>query len=397
MTLMQHALPGSHAAHNTFSFELLTTDTGTRARRGRLRTRRGVIDTPVFMPVGTQATIKTLHPAEVAEIGASIVLANTYHLMLRPGPDLIDEAGGLHAFMRWRRPILTDSGGFQIFSLASQAKVTDEGVRFRSHIDGSIHMLTPERAIDIQATLGSDIMMPLDHLVGLPSDSRKVRGALDRTHHWLNRCIEAVAGSTRPRKGVLFGIIQGGLDPELRAESADAVSGSDVAGVAIGGLSVGESKAEMAAMLDVVAPRLPATKPRYLMGVGSPEDLWNGVAQGVDMFDCVLPTRLARNGSVFTLDGRIDLHHRRHRASFEPLDESCDCPTCHSFDRAYLHHLFRAREVLALRLASVHNLRFLIRQTEVMRRAIESNTFDTERRAFLDRYRVAGSSRQGAA
>ncbi len=362
-----------------------------------LHTRNGPIETPVFMPVGTQATVKTLHPDEVDRLGAQIVLANTYHLMLRPGPDLIDLAGGLHSFMRWQRPILTDSGGFQIFSLAKQAKVTEEGVRFRSHIDGSLHDLTPERAVDIQGQLGSDIMMALDHLVGLPAKHRKIYDATMRTHRWLERCIVALAESERPRKGVLFGICQGGMEPDLRKLSAEFVAASDVSGVAVGGLSVGETKAEMAEMLEIVIPELPQQKPRYLMGVGSPEDLWNGVAQGIDMFDCVLPTRLARNGSVFTPDGRIDLLHKSHRESFVPIDAECDCETCLRFDRAYLHHLFRAREILGLRLASVHNLRFLVRQMEAMRTAIAAENFMAARSEFLDRYRVAGPRTGSAA
>lgn len=378
------------ATAGDFSFDLVATDPRSRARCGCVYTRKGPIQTPVFMPVGTQATVKTLHPHEVERIGAQIVLANTYHLMLRPGSELIDMAGGLHAFMRWDRPILTDSGGFQIFSLAQQARVTEEGVQFRSHIDGSLHMLTPERAVDIQAQLGSDIMMALDHLIGLPAKPRKIFDATMRTHRWLDRCVSALAESDRSRKGVLFGICQGGMEPDLRRLSAQCVAAADVSGVAVGGLSVGETKAEMAEMLDIVVPELPECKPRYLMGVGSPEDLWNGVAQGIDMFDCVLPTRLARNGSVFTPDGRIDILHRSHRASFIPIDQDCDCATCQQFDRAYLHHLFRAREILGLRLASVHNLRFLVRQMETMRPAILNGTFGSARAAFLDRYRVAG-------
>ncbi len=375
---------------SAFAFTGTHTDLASRARHGFLETRRGRIETPVFMPVGTQATVKTLHPGEVERLGARIVLGNTYHLMLRPGPELIDQAGGLHAFMRWTHSILTDSGGFQIFSLAQQAKVAEEGVRFRSHIDGSLHMLTPERAVDIQATLGSEIMMALDHLVGLPAKPRKIFDATMRTHRWLERCIAALADSERPRRGVLFGIVQGGMEADLRKFSAQFVAASSVSGIAIGGLSVGETKAEMAAMLDIVVPELPVDKPRYLMGVGSPEDLWNSVAQGIDMFDCVLPTRLARNGSVFTPDGRIDLHRRIHRESFIPIDEECDCETCMQFDRAYLHHLFRAREILALRLASVHNLRFLVRQMETMRRVLRDGTFSQAHASFLDRYRVAG-------
>lgn len=380
-----------------FSFDLLASDPQSRARRGVIHTRKGPIQTPTFMPVGTQATVKTLHPQEVERLGAQIVLANTYHLMLRPGPDLVARAGGLHAFMRWEHPILTDSGGFQIYSLAQQTKVTENGVRFRSHIDGSLHMLTPELAVDIQAQLGSDIMMALDHLVGLPAKTGKVLDATLRTHRWLERCVTAIDESDRPNKGVLFGICQGGMEPDLRKLSAEFVSSTNVAGVAVGGLSVGETKEEMAEMLEIVVPELPLQKPRYLMGVGSPEDLWNGVAQGIDMFDCVLPTRLARNGSVFTTDGRIDLLHRSHRESFFPIEPACDCETCLQFDRAYLHHLFRAREVLGLRLASVHNLRFLVRQMENMRRAIEAGSFTSEREEFLARYRVARSRAEGPA
>lgn len=392
MIALDHSTVEAAAGESTghFSFTRIIADSESEARLGRLETRRGPVETPVFMPVGTQATIKTLHPAEVKQLGAQIVLANTYHLMLRPGPELIDQAGGLHVFMRWPYPILTDSGGFQIFSLARQAKVTEDGVRFRSHIDGSLHVLTPERAIDIQATLGSDIMMALDHLIGLPAKPRKIHDATMRTHRWLERCVIALAESDRARRGVLFGIVQGGMEPDLRKLSAECVGATDVSGIAIGGLSVGETKTEMAEMIDIVIPELPVEKPRYLMGVGSPEDLWNGVAQGIDMFDCVLPTRLARNGSVFTPDGRIDLHTRIHRESFIPIDDTCDCETCLQFDRAYLHHLFRAREILALRLASVHNLRFLIRQMETMRAALRNGTFSQERSLFLDRYRTAG-------
>ena len=297
-----------------FRYELIGTDPATRARRGRVHTRRGVIETPVFMPVGTQATVKTLEPHEVAHTGAQIVLANTYHLMLRPGVEIVRGAGGVHAFSRWHGPILTDSGGFQIFSLASQVKVREEGASFRSHIDGSHWHLTPERAIELQAGYRSDIMMALDHVVGYPARERAVAEAMHRTHRWLDRCIARTElGDLAPEQGVLFGIVQGGMFPELRTESAQQVAGRNVAGCAIGGLSVGEPKDVMAEFLDLTMPHLPDRKPRYLMGVGSPEDLWNGVAQGVDMFDCVLPTRLARNAALFTLDGRINIRKRHFR------------------------------------------------------------------------------------
>ncbi|HEY8445883.1 MAG TPA: tRNA guanosine(34) transglycosylase Tgt [Thermomicrobiales bacterium] len=369
------------------TFELIKTDAQSWARRGRLTTRHGVIETPAFMPVGTQATVKTLHPREVWDTGARMILSNTYHLMLRPGVEVIEAAGGLHQFMRWDGSILTDSGGFQIFSLAQQAKVREEGVSFRSHIDGSKHLLTPERAVELQIRYGSDIIMPLDHLVGLPAERKVVADATDRTARWLLRCIQAHADLGGNERGsALFGICQGGMDPDLRRESAQFIASVDVAGYAVGGLSVGEPKPVMNAMLEVVTPELPAEKPRYLMGVGAPEDLWSGVARGIDLFDCVLPTRIARNASLYTPDGRIDIKSQRFRNHHEPIDPECDCATCQTFTAAYLHHLFRAGEILGLRLASIHNLRFLARQMETMRRSLEEGTFAAAHRAFLERY-----------
>jgi queuine tRNA-ribosyltransferase len=376
-----------------FRYELIGTDQATRARRGRVHTRRGVIETPVFMPVGTQATVKTLEPHEVEATGAQIILANTYHLMLRPGVEIIQAAGGVHEFSRWQGPILTDSGGFQIFSLSSQVKIREEGASFQSHIDGSHWHLTPERAIELQAGYGSDIMMALDHVVGYPAKERVVADAMHRTHRWLDRCIaRAKIGDLEPEQGVLFGIVQGGMYPELRTESARQIAERNVAGCAIGGLSVGEPKDVMSKYLDLTIEHLPEHKPRYMMGVGSPEDLWNGVAQGVDMFDCVLPTRLARNAALFTPDGRINIRNRKYRDIFAPIDESCDCHTCQNYTAAYLHHLYRAGEILGLKLGSIHNIRFLVRQVETMRAAIIAGTFAEERRAFLDRYRVVGQS-----
>jgi len=371
------------------SFEL-SIGSSTSTRRGRVVTRHGSIETPAFMPVGTQATVKTLHPDEVRATGAQIVLGNTYHLMLRPGVEVIEAAGGLHRFMQWHGPILTDSGGFQIFSLAQQAKVCEEGVSFRSHIDGSKHLLTPERAVEFQVRFGADIVMPLDHLVGLPAERRRITAATARTARWLDRCIaehRRIDGAARG--SALFGICQGGMEVDLRRESAAFVAAAEVSGAAIGGLSVGEPKEVMAAMLEEVAPVLPADRPRYLMGVGAPEDLWSGVARGVDLFDCVLPTRIARNGALFTPDGRIDVMSRRFRDLHEPIDPACDCATCSTFTAAYLHHLFRAREVLGLRLASVHNLRFLARQMECIRQAIEDGAFPAAHHAFANRYRIA--------
>jgi queuine tRNA-ribosyltransferase len=345
------------------------------------------------MPVGTQATVKTLHPDEVRATGAQIILANTYHLLLRPGPGLISEAGGLHRFMGWDGPILTDSGGFQIFSLARQATVSDEGVTFRSHLDGTRHVLTPERAVELQLAYGADIMMALDHLVGFPSERPAVATATARTARWLRLCIEAHrALDAADRGSALFGICQGGMEPALRVESAKMVADADVAGCAIGGLSVGEPKAVMETMIDLVVPHLPVERPRYLMGVGSPEDLWAGVARGVDLFDCVLPTRVARNGALFTATGRIDIAQARWRDVHGPVDPTCDCATCARFSAAYLHHLFRSREILGLRLASVHNLRFLAREMETMRRALEEDRFTVAWGEFRERYRPVGGS-----
>lgn len=344
------------------------------------------------MPVGTQATVKTVEPHEVAATGAQIILANTYHLMLRPGADLLREAGGVHSFMRWPGPILTDSGGFQIFSLGANVRISEEGATFQSHLDGSRWAVTPERAIELQAAYGSDIMMAFDHLVGYPCDEKTAADAMRRTHRWLVRCIaRAALGDLQPEQGVLFGIVQGGMFPDLRTESAVFVGQADVAGCAIGGLSVGEPKDVMAEYIDITRPHLPANKPRYLMGVGSPEDLWNGVAQGVDMFDCVLPTRLARNAALFTPDGRVSIKSRRFRDMHVPLDDECDCHTCRNYTAAYLNHLYRAGEILGMKLGTIHNIRFLVRQMEIMRSAIESGTFAASRVAFLERYRVAGS------
>lgn len=358
------------------------------ARRGVIHTTRGDIQTPVFMPVGTQATVKTLHPREVRATGAQIILANTYHLMLRPGVELIQEAGGLHEFMRWHGPILTDSGGFQVFSLATNAKVTEEGVRFASHIDGSKHMMTPESVIDLQMGYGSDIMMQLDHLIGLPAERTAIQAATERSFRWLDRAVAHYnMRDGVESRSVLFGIQQGGMEADLREQAARELGNHDVAGCAIGGLSVGEPKPVMASMLEATTPFLPVNKPRYLMGVGSPEDLWEGVARGIDMFDCVLPTRAARNGALYTPDGRINLRNASWRHEHRPVDESCDCEACTEFTAAYIHHLFRAGEVLGLRLASSHNLRFLSRQVEQMRAALDAGTFTNAYYEFTQRYK----------
>lgn len=380
------------AATPSFSFTVLDRDPRSRARTGRVVTSHGAIETPAFMPVGTQATVKTLLPEEVGATGARVLLCNTYHLMLRPGPEILREAGGLHRFMGWDGPILTDSGGFQVFSLANTRRIDEGGVRFRSHVDGSAHDLSPERAMALQVGFGSDIVMALDHVVGLPAAGADIRLATERTHRWLDRCIVAFAAEGGPGRGAaLFGICQGGMDPGLRRQSAQFIASRELAGSAIGGLSVGETKDEMLSMIEVTVPHLPADRPRYLMGVGSPEDLWNGVARGVDLFDCVLPTRLARNAALFTPDGRINMKGARWRDVHAPVDDTCDCRACARFTAAYLHHLFRTGEILGMRLASEHNLRFLARQMERMREAIRAGTFDDAHARFAARYRPVGA------
>ncbi|HQZ88846.1 MAG TPA: tRNA guanosine(34) transglycosylase Tgt [Thermomicrobiales bacterium] len=361
------------------------------ARRGLLRLPRGVVRTPAFMPVGTQAAVKALDPADLRAVGSQIILANTYHLMLRPGADALEHLGGASHFMRWDGPLLTDSGGFQVFSLAGTRKLTANGVIFRSHSDGSQHELTPERAMKLQSQFGSDITMALDVLAGFGADDAEQAAAMRLTHEWLPRNIAAFRAESGddPTRGLLFGICQGGFDLSRRVASAAFVAESGVDGCAIGGLSVGEPKDVMGEMLAASIDGLPADRPRYLMGVGSPEDLWNGVAAGVDLFDCVLPTRVARRGALYTPTGRVDIAASRFRLVDEPIDASCDCYTCQTFSAAYVHHLFRARELLAYRLGSIHNVRFLHRQTERMATAIEAGTFAEDRSEFISTYRPA--------
>lgn len=389
-TLTEQPAASSHANGERFRFDLLREDSNTWARRGRITTTRGQIETPAFMPVGTQATVKTLHPDEVQATGAQIILANTYHLMLRPGAELIREAGGLHRFMGWSRPLLTDSGGFQVFSLAANNKVTENGAAFASHIDGSRWTMTPESVIDLQLAFGSDIMMQLDHVLGLPAERSAIIDATERSSRWLDRSIAALDARDRSdAPGVLFGIQQGGMEADIRRDHARRLAGMDVTGCAIGGLSVGEPKPVMAAMLEQSTPYLPRAKPRYLMGVGSPEDLWQCVARGIDMFDCALPTRTARNGGLFTHDGRITITNASWRHEHRPVDETCDCRACTGFTAAYLHHLMRAGEVLGLRLASEHNLRFLGRIMDDIRTSIEGGSFASRAEAFVNRYQSA--------
>ena len=352
-----------------FEFELLHVCKQTGARRGRLHTPHGVIETPIFMPVGTQASVKTMSPDELKECGAQIILSNTYHLHLRPGENLIKKAGGLHAFMNWDRPILTDSGGFQVFSLADLRKLTEAGVEFRSHLDGSKMFIGPEESVGIQEALGSDIAMQFDECSPYPCDYTRAKDAMHRTIRWLERCMKA---KTRQDQA-LFGIVQGAFYKDLRIECAREMSQLDLPGFGIGGLSVGEPKEIMYDMLDAMMPYMPQNKPRYLMGVGSPDCLIEGVLRGVDMFDCVLATRVARNGTVFTHDGRLVVRNAKYAEDFTPLDADCGCYACKNFTRGYIRHLFKAGEILALRLNSIHNIYFLTHMMTEMREAIEND------------------------
>ncbi len=352
-------------------FDFTLTARNGRARTGTFTMPHGDLLTPVFAPVGTQATVKTLTPEHLKSINASLVLSNTYHLYLRPGDDLIAEFGGLHRFMKWPRPMLTDSGGFQVFSLAQTRQIDDDGVTFKSHIDGSTHRFTPERSIRIQENLGADIIMAFDECSD-PNDHAYSRVAMERTHRWAERSLKA----KRRADQALFGIVQGGVNADLRAESAQFIASLGTPGIAIGGLSVGETKQEMHAMLDVVTPLLPEDKPRYLMGVGTPEDLINGVARGIDIFDCVLPTRLARHHSAFAPEGRLNLMNADFARDPNPIDDTCDCYTCRTFTRAYIRHLIVAKELLAGTLLSIHNLRALIRLMETIREYIADGSFE---------------------
>ena len=372
-------------------FTLLRTDSHSRARLGRITTPHGEIATPVFAPVGTQATVKALDPRDLHELGAELILGNTYHLYLRPGSDLVAEMGGLHSFMGWDGPILTDSGGFQVFSLSGNRRVSDEGVEFRSHIDGSRHLFTPEMVVRTQEQLGADIIMGLDECAE-PGDRAYNEQALARTHAWAERCLRAQRRSDQ----ALFGIVQGGIFPDLRRHSAEFLTDLDFPGYAIGGLSVGESKEDMAAMLDITTPLLPEDKPRYLMGVGAPEDLVAGVARGVDMFDCVLPTRLARNAALFTRTGRINMRNARFARDGEPIEIGCQCYTCRNFTRAYLRHLFKAGELLASRLATIHNVHFLLDLMRDIREAIAGGSFQSFSDEFLRNYPVIPHSARAA-
>lgn len=376
--------------HEPVRYELIKTCSRTGARRGRLHTPHGTIETPVFMPVGTQATVKTMAPWELTEIGAGIILSNTYHLHLRPGEDLVEEAGGLHRFMDWNGAILTDSGGFQVFSLSELRKITDDGVAFRSHIDGSPRFFSPESVMGIENKLGADIIMAFDECPPYPATRAYLETSLKRTLEWAVRC---KAAHRRPDVQALFGIVQGGEHLDLRKQAAEALVELDFPGYAIGGLSVGEPKPLMYDVLEYTTPLLPKHKPRYLMGVGSPDDLFEGVARGVDMFDCVLPTRIARNGTVLTSHGKLVIRNAKYAHDFRPLDENCQCMVCSRFTRAYIRHLIKADEVLGIRLTTYHNLAFLLDTMERIRSAIEEDRFPEWKTEF---YRSYGYAENGA-
>ena len=370
-----------------FKFQLLRKDG--KARRGKLITPRGAIETPVFMPVGTQGTVKAMIHRLLEEMETQIILGNTYHLYLRPGIEVIKEAGGLHKFISWERPILTDSGGYQVFSLAqgrfgerrSKVKVTDDGVEFRDHLAGDLHFFTPERVIQVQEIFGSDIIMPLDECVEYPIEKDYARKALERTISWLERSVKA----KRREDQALFGIVQGAFFEDLRIEATLRTVEIDLPGYAIGGLSVGEPKEIMLEMTDLVCEHLPEEKPRYLMGVGKPEDILNAVALGVDMFDCVVPTRNARTGTLFTSSGVVNIRHEKYKKDFSPLDPECECYTCSNFSKAYLRHLFIAEEISSYVLNTIHNLTFYLRMMKEVRKAIEEGRFEEYRREMLSR------------
>ena len=370
----------------TFSFS--TTAESGRARTGTFTTPHGVVETPAFMPVGTLATVKALDPDELRAMHAGMILANAYHLHLRPGDEVVRDLGGLHRFMGWHGPILTDSGGFQVFSLASLNAVTEEGVTFRSHLDGSERAFTPESVMQIEVNLGADVIMQFDHVIPGQSDHAAARDASERSIRWLERCRTAFAALARehPDRQALFPIVQGGIHADLRRDAARRIADSGPShGIAIGGLSVGEAKPAMYEMLEVCDAALPRDRPRYLMGVGFPEDLLEGVARGVDLFDCVAPTRMGRNAAAFTSTGRLNMRNAAHRLDDRPLDDDCGCATCRRFSRAYVRHLIQCDEILGARLLSLHNVHFLIAMMRRARAAIADGTFGAWSRDWLDR------------
>lgn len=365
------------------TYELLHTCQQTGARRGRIHTPHGIIETPIFMPVGTKATVKAMTPEELKTIGSQIILSNTYHLYLRPGHELIKRAGGLHKFMNWDKPILTDSGGFQVFSLGELRKITEEGVAFQSHNDGSRHFISPEKAIEIQTALGSDIMMAFDECAPFPADRDYVKKSLERTTRWAARC---KAAHHNTENQALFGIVQGGMYKDLREQSAKELLELDFPGYAVGGLSVGEPKEMMYEVLDYTVPLLPPGKPRYLMGVGTPDCLIEGVLRGIDMFDCVLPTRIARNGTAMTTVGKVVIKNKKYEEDFTPLDPNCSCYTCRNYTRAYIRHLCKENEILSARLLTTHNLYFLLNLMSGIRTAIENDRLMDFSKDFYEKY-----------
>ena len=366
----------------TIKFEVIKESKKTKARLGKLYTSHGIIDTPVFMPVGTRATVKAMTPRELENLSIQIILSNSYHLYLRPGHNLIAQAGGLHKFMGWKGAILTDSGGFQIFSLGKLNKISDEGVSFNSHIDGSKHFISPEKAMEIQTALGSDIAMAFDECAPYPSGKYQVETAAQRTIQWARRCKEAHHSPSQS----LFGIVQGGAFKDLRIENANKLVELDFPGYAIGGLSVGEPKSLMYEVLDYTVPCLPINKPRYLMGVGAPQSILEGVARGVDMFDCVLPTRNARNGSLFTSSGKLSITNAKYKDDFTPLDNKCKCYTCQNFTKAYLRHLYLSKEMLASILGTIHNLYFMSSLMKNIRLALSEDRLLEYKEEFLANY-----------
>ncbi|TWT08313.1 tRNA guanosine(34) transglycosylase Tgt [Planococcus sp. CPCC 101016] len=365
------------------TYEHIKTCKQTGARLGIVHTPHGSFETPAFMPVGTQATVKTMSPEELKAMNAGIILSNTYHLWLRPGNDIIKEAGGLHKFMNWDRPILTDSGGFQVFSLSEFRNIKEEGVHFRNHMNGDKLFLSPEKAMQIQNDLGSDIMMAFDECPPFPATHEYMKSSVERTSRWAERCLEA---HERKADQGLFGIIQGGEFEDLRKQSAQDLVSLDFPGYAIGGLSVGEPKDVMNRALEFTTPLMPANKPRYLMGVGSPDSLIDGAIRGIDMFDCVLPTRIARNGTLMTSTGRLNIKNAAFKRDFGPIDEKCDCYTCKNYSRAYVHHLIRADETFGIRLTSYHNLQFLLNLMEQVRQAIREDRLGDFREEFFEAY-----------
>ena len=366
-----------------FKFDLLKKSPECKARLGVIHTNHGDIQTPIFMPVGTKATVKTMTPEELKDIGAQIILGNTYHLYLRPGHELISEAGGLHRFMHWDKPILTDSGGFQVFSLGDMRKITEEGVEFRSHVDGSTHFISPEKSMEIQNCLGSDIMMAFDECVPYPADYDYTKKSMERTTRWAERCKTYHKNTDNQ---ALFGIVQGGMYEDLRKESVRQLTELDFPGYGIGGLSVGEPKELMCEIMDYTVEMLPENKPRYLMGVGSPDYLFEAVERGIDMADCVLPTRMARNGAFLTSHGQLVIKNAKYRNDFGPIDDRCTCYTCKNYSRAYIRHLFKENEILGARLATIHNLFFLINLMKHIRISIMENNFIGFKTEFYKNY-----------